>query len=256
MREGANLISMKGAIEAILFVSEKPVSLEQIKETLAEELKIKPELMGNGWQSFNTEDLKQALDLLKREHDERQSAMTIVEIASGYQLLTHPRYASVLRTFYKTRQKERLSKPALETLAIIAYKQPTTRMDIELIRGVNSDGVVTHLLEKGLIKITGRREVVGRPFLYGTTEAFLEYFGLKSLDDLPKLEEFSRSQMPASGESQEDLKTAQATAAKPSPERVSETIKEEISQFLQEARALRSPMEEEAPPHPKRSQKG
>ncbi|MCA9401929.1 MAG: SMC-Scp complex subunit ScpB, partial [Candidatus Omnitrophica bacterium] len=99
-------------------------------------------------------------------------------------------YASYIKEFFKTKTKEKLSKPSLESLAIIAYKQPVTRADIELVRGVNSDGVVNHLLEKELIKIVGRKEVAGRPYLYGTTRLFLEYFGLKSLDDLPKLEEF------------------------------------------------------------------
>jgi segregation and condensation protein B len=105
-------------------------------------------------------------------------------------MLSNPEYANAVRTFYRTQKKEKLSKPALESLAIVAYKQPVTRLDIELIRGVNSDGVVTHLLEKNLIKIAGRKDVPGKPFLYGTTKEFLEYFGLKSLSDMPKLEEF------------------------------------------------------------------
>jgi segregation and condensation protein B len=97
--------------------------------------------------------------------------------------------AGYIREFYKTKAKEKLSRPSLESLAIIAYKQPVSRADLEMIRGVNCDGTVAHLLNKGLIEIVGRKEVPGRPFIYGTTKAFLEYFGLKSLEDLPKLDQ-------------------------------------------------------------------
>jgi len=113
-----------------------------------------------------------------------------------------------VRDFYKTKHKEKLSKPALETLAIVAYKQPVSRAEIELIRGVNSDGVVVHLIEKELIKIVGRKDIPGRPFLYGTTKQFLEYFGLKSLDDLPKLEEFPDLQPSEVVEGEENFEEA------------------------------------------------
>lgn len=166
---------VKGGIEALMFVSEKPVTLDQIK---------------NVFETVSAADIKQTLQLLKNEYEQRHSGMTIVEIAGGYQMLSNPVYASYIRDFYKTKHKEKLSKPALETLAIVAYKQPVTRVDIELVRGVNSDGVISHLLTKELIKAVGRKDIPGRPFLYGTTKQFLEYFGLKSLDDLPKLEEF------------------------------------------------------------------
>ena len=118
--------------------------------------------------------------------------MVVVEIAGGFQMLSNSNAAPYIREFYKTKTKEKLSRPALESLAIIAYKQPVGRAEVEVIRGVNSDGTIAHLLNKGLIKITGRKEVPGRPFLYGTTKEFLEYFGLKSLEDLPKIEEFNQ----------------------------------------------------------------
>lgn len=170
---------IKGVVEALLFVSEKPVMLEQIKEVL---------------EGVDTALVREVINDLKKEFEARQSGMVIVEIAGGYQMLSSSQYAMAIRKFYKTRHKEKLSKPSLETLAIIAYKQPVTRMDIELIRGVNSDGVTEHLLIKGLIKIVGRKDVPGKPYLYGTTKQFLEYFGLKSLADLPKLEDFSSLQ--------------------------------------------------------------
>lgn len=166
---------VKGVIESLLFVNERPVTLDQIKKVL---------------DTVSGADIKSAIAHLQKEYEGRKCGMMIVEIAEGYQMLSNPAYASYLRSFYKTKHKEKLSKPALESMAIIAYKQPVTRADIEMIRGVNSDGVVAHLLSKELIKVIGRKDVPGRPFVYGTTKQFLEYFGLKSLDDLPTLEEF------------------------------------------------------------------
>ena len=179
---------IKGAVETLLFVNEKPVELEQIKNAL---------------QAVNIADIKSAIESLQKEYEEQERGMTIVEIAGGFQMLSNPQYASYLRSFYKTRHKEKLSKPALETLAIVAYKQPVTRSDIEMIRGVNSDAVVVHLFEKELVKTVGRKDVPGRPFLYGTTKQFLEYFGLKSLEDLPRLEEFP-SLVPAENQTHEE----------------------------------------------------
>lgn len=164
-----------GVIEALLFISEKPLTVDELKKVL---------------RAATAAEIKKAVQSLNQEYTGRLSGMTILEIAGGYQMLTNPRYAPHVREFFKTKHKEKLSKPALETLAIVAYKQPVTRMDIELIRGVNSDGVVAHLVDKELVKIAGRKDIPGRPFLYGTTKQFLEYFGLKSLESLPKLEEF------------------------------------------------------------------
>jgi segregation and condensation protein B len=166
---------VRGVVDALLFVNEKPVDLDQMKKVM---------------ETVTLGEIKKVISILKEDYEQRQSGMKIVEIAGGYQMLSNPHYADYIRSFYKTKHKEKLSRPALETLAIIAYKQPVTRGDIELIRGVNSDGVVAHLLSKELIKGVGRREVPGRPFLYGTTKQFLEYFGLKSLEDMPRLEEF------------------------------------------------------------------
>lgn len=188
MTESPSSFNIKGIIEVLLFISEKPVMLEQIKDVLGE---------------ISTRDIRDIILELQKEYEERKSGMIIVEIAGGYQMLSNPEYASAIRKFYKTRHKEKLSRPALETLAIIAYKQPVSRSDIELIRGVNSDGVTAHLFNKGLIKIAGRKDIPGRPYLYGTTKEFLEYFGLKSLEDLPKLEDFTSLQPAADQEGQE-----------------------------------------------------
>ncbi|HLF17678.1 MAG TPA: SMC-Scp complex subunit ScpB [Candidatus Omnitrophota bacterium] len=184
---------VRGVIEAILFVNEKPVTLDQIKKVL---------------DTVSLGEIKQVIQEIQKEFEKRKSGATVVEIAGGYQMLTNPLYASYVRDFYKTKHKEKLSKPALETLAIVAYKQPVSRAEIELIRGVNSDGVVVHLIEKELIKIVGRKDIPGRPFLYGTTKQFLEYFGLKSLDDLPKLEEFPDLQPSEVVEGEENFEEA------------------------------------------------
>ena len=176
---------IKGAIEALLFVNERPITVDQLKKVL---------------QTVSIPEIKKFIKELAKEYNERQSGIAILEIADGYQMLTNATYAEYIKAFYKSKHKDKLSKPALETLAILAYKQPVTRADIEMIRGVNSDGVVAHLLEKELIKMVGRKEVPGRPFLYGTTKQFLEYFGLKSLDVLPNLEELDVLQPSAEGE--------------------------------------------------------
>ena len=166
---------IKGVVESLLFVNEKPVQLNQIKEVL---------------DTVNNEDIKKTISELQKDYEDRKCGVMIVEIAGGYQMLSNPIYAPYLRSFYKTKHKEKLSKPSLESMTIVAYKQPVTRSDIEVIRGVNSDGVVGHLLSKDLVKVIGRKDVPGRPYVYGTTKQFLEYFGLKWLDDLPELEEF------------------------------------------------------------------
>ena len=173
--EQAQLDHLKAAVEALLFVSEKPVALEQMKTAV---------------QGTGLAELREAVDALMADYAKAAKGIVIVEIANGYQMLSSPDCANYIREFYKTRHKEKLTKPSLETLAIIAYKQPVSRTDVELIRGVNSDGVVMHLLNKGLIKIVGRKEVPGRPYVYGTTQQFLEYFGLRSIADLPRLEDF------------------------------------------------------------------
>jgi segregation and condensation protein B len=186
---------VKGIIESLLFVNEKTVTLEQMKKVL---------------ETVSAHDVKRAIAELQNEYEARKCGMLIVEIAGGYQMLSNPVYASYLKDFYKTKHKEKLSKPALESLAIIAYKQPVTRTEIELIRGVNSDGVVAHLLGKELIKVVGRKEVPGQPYLFGTTKQFLEYFGLKSLDDLPTLEEFPTLQPAAEADGTQKLSVEDA----------------------------------------------
>ncbi len=166
----------KNIIEAMLFVSDKPLFLNEIKGAL---------------EDFNATGIKDIIIELSNEYRESGRAFSIKELAGGYQIVTDPVLSPWLKKLYKTSGADRLSGPSLETLAIIAYKQSVTKPEIEAIRGVNVDGVLKTLIEKNLVRIVGRKETIGRPILYGTTSEFLQYFGLSSLDELPKLEEFN-----------------------------------------------------------------
>ena len=177
MDDPLELERIKSAIESLIFISNKPLFIEELKEL---------------FENLEAPQIRELIETLKKEHEERNSGVRIVEIAGGFQMVTVPENAATIKNFYKIKHTEKLSGPSLETLAIIAYKQPVTRIDIEAIRGVNVDGVVKSLLEKNLIRIVGRKEVIGRPFVYGTTRLFLDYFGLKSLEELPKIEEFAQ----------------------------------------------------------------
>ena len=141
-------------------------------------------------EELDAQAIKSALDELKDEYQASGRSFNIAEVAGGYQISTDPQYASWLQKLYRKSHTEKLTGPSLETLAIVAYRQPISRVEIEDIRGVNVDGVIKTLLEKSLVRITGRKQIPGRPFLYSTTRQFMEFFGLKSLEDLPKLEEF------------------------------------------------------------------
>lgn len=185
--------NLKAVVEALLFASEKPLVLEQIKNVL---------------DNLETDEIRLILEELKSEYEQTNRGIRVVEIAGGFQMVTHPGLSPFLKKLYKNRFTEKLSKPALETLAIVAYKQPVTRLEIESLRNVNIDGVVKNLLDKGLIRITGRKKAPGRPCVYGTTRQFLEYFGLKSLDELPKIESFNNA-LPIREETNESQKTTQ-----------------------------------------------
>lgn len=176
--------NIKSIIEAVIFASDTPLSLKQIKEIINEPNK---KLSSNGEAGKITEEeIKNFIGELNQEYAERGSAFRIIEIAEGYQFATLPEFAKWVGKLFKEKSKKKLSQPALETLAIIAYKQPISKPEIEAIRGVNVDHIIKTLLEKRLITIVGRSETIGRPLLYGTTKEFLKYFGLKDLSELPK----------------------------------------------------------------------
>ena len=142
------------------------------------------------------EEIATILEQLKTDYAEAARGFLLVEQVNGWHVVTAPEYAKWVRQLYPESKPARLSGPALETLAIVAYRQPITKADIEAVRGVAVDGMMQTLLEKGLISIAGRAEVPGRPLLYATTENFLEHFGLRSVDELPNATEFRRMNLP------------------------------------------------------------
>jgi segregation and condensation protein B len=166
--------AVKAAVEAVLFASEKPLTLAQVTGAL---------------EGVERKVVHQVLDELRAEYDEQGRGFRVAEIAEGWQLLTRSQHAAVIRRLHRMKSANRLTRPSLETLAIIGYKQPLTKAEIEAIRGVNSDGVMHSLLERRLVRTVGRKDVAGRPLLYGTTREFLQAFGLKDLGELPKLTE-------------------------------------------------------------------
>ena len=176
---------IKGIIEALLFISGEPLSLDRIKAVLAlSEAK-------NVLEEVDKGKIKSILWELQQEYDMRLSGIRIVEVAGGFQFVTPPELSQWVKKLKKIKQSARLTKPSLETLAIIAYKQPLVKAEIEDIRGVDSAGVIKGLLDKRFVKIIGRKDLPGRPILYATTTEFLQYFGLKDISDLPTLKEFN-----------------------------------------------------------------
>jgi segregation and condensation protein B len=168
---------LKAILEALIFASPEPLTPKAIFKLLDNEPK---------------EDVQAALEELKQHYD-RPGGLQLVEVAGGYQIVTRPDLHEWVRRLFHERTTQRLTLQALETLAVIAYKQPITALEIAEVRGVNTSGVLNTLLERHLIKIVGRKAVVGRPFLYATTKDFLIRFGLKDLSDLPKVEDMAEA---------------------------------------------------------------
>ena len=160
-------------LEALLFASDAPLEPERIREVLDLD---------------STAAAREQVDALRRRLDEQGRALQILEVGGGYRLVTRPEVAPWLVKLARSKTRSRLSRPALETLAIIAYRQPVSRPEVDAVRGVNSEGVLDNLLERRMIKIAGRKESPGRPFLYETTREFLVAFGLRDVSDLPKVE--------------------------------------------------------------------
>jgi segregation and condensation protein B len=171
-------LEKKSLIESLLFVSGEPVTLAALKDIT----------------ELPEPEIKELIEELMAEYKGKNGGLQVIEIANGYQMTTNPAYASWIKKLKTTNTSNKLSMPALETLAIIAYNQPIIKAEIEQIRGVNSDGVIKTLLDRRLIKIMGRKEVPGKPLLYGTTREFLQYFGLKDLTDLPTIKELAREE--------------------------------------------------------------
>jgi segregation and condensation protein B len=166
---------LKSIIEALVFASPEPLTPKMLFKLLNDEPK---------------EDVLAAVQGLQRDYDTR-GGLHLAEVAGGYQITTRPEFHEWVRRLFHERTTQKLTLPSLETLSVIAYKQPITAAEIGEIRGVNTSGVLSTLMERHLIKIVGRKNVIGRPFLYGTTREFLIRFGLKDLNDLPKVEDMA-----------------------------------------------------------------
>jgi segregation and condensation protein B len=175
-QEPSNELTLESVIEAVLFASDEPLTVVRLASIT----------------ESTTKQVREHIENLNKKYQENNHAFRIEQIAGGYQMLTLSSYNHWLKKLLRARSETKLSPAAMETLAIIAYKQPVIRADIEAIRGVAVGEVIRSLSYKGLVKIVGRAEILGRPMLYGTTKKFLEVFGLNTLKDLPKIEELKK----------------------------------------------------------------
>lgn len=182
-------------LEALLFASDKPLSADRLAALLRDAAVAEPGDATGAHANAKEADVREALDKLQASYAEQGAGVLLCEVAGGFQLRSHADAATWVRLLFEDAKPPRLSQPALETLAIVAYRQPISRAEIEAVRGVAVDGVVATLVERKLIKIAGRSEQPGRPLLYATTPAFLEEFGLKALDELPNADELRRMQL-------------------------------------------------------------
>jgi segregation and condensation protein B len=195
-------ISLEQRVEALIFSSERPISESRMKTVLGIE------------DDDATKKIKAAIETLNATYDKNARAFRIERVAGGYRPLTREEFAPLVSNLYADRQQQKLSQAALETLSIIAYRQPVMRAEIEVIRGVACGEVLRSIMEKRLVKIVGRAEELGRPMLYGTTREFLNIFGLATLDDLPDVQGLVReaSWKPATvPESENELETTETT---------------------------------------------
>ncbi len=168
---------IKRILEAMFFISTEPITVQQLKDVFID---------------ADAGMIKEAIVTFQNELVEKNSALRIEEVAGGFQMTTSSDVFPYLRNFFGQKPKQKFSSASLETLAIIAYRQPVTKAEVEFIRGVNVDGVTTTLLERDIIKVVGHKEVPGRPILYGTTKTFLEVFGINDLSMLPQLKHFTK----------------------------------------------------------------
>ena len=186
-------MDLKRILESLLFSSQKPLTPAELRKLLSTAASQSSEESVQAWKKTKATKITEALESLQQEHAQAQRSYQLVCVAGAWQFVSQPEFAPWLKVFAGEKPRSaRLSQPALETVAIVAYRQPITRAEIEQIRGVSVDGVMQTLLERGLIQQLGRAEVVGRPMTYGTTQAFLEYFGLRRVEDLPDAEELRR----------------------------------------------------------------
>ena len=168
-------------IEALIFVSEQSIRTEEIIYCLQSAFE----------QDFTTDEINQHIANISKKYQDKNFAIEVVKLSNGYQFLTKKDYHQVISLLQAQRAKKKLTQAALETLAIIAYKQPVTKIEVEQIRGVNCDYSVQKLLEKELISIVGKSDALGKPILYGTSSIFMDYFGINSISELPQIKDFT-----------------------------------------------------------------
>lgn len=182
-------------IEALLFSAQKPLPTREIVATI-KAAGGDDELLPNEFAKATEANVAAALEELKIEYISQERGFQLAEKAEGWQFVSDQKYATWVQQLFPAPKPARLSSPALETLAIIAYRQPIARADVEAVRGVTIDGVLQTLMERGLVKIGGRAEIPGRPLLYETTQLFLDHFGLRTVDELPNVEELRTRYLP------------------------------------------------------------
>ncbi len=204
-------MNLSQIVEALLFSAQTPLTPREIVSAL-KGAGGEDELSPNEFAKTNEAEVAAALEQLKINYMEEQRAFQLLEKAEGWQLASDPQFAPWVRQLFPAAKPARLTPPSLETLAIIAYRQPITRADVEAVRGVAIDSVLQTLMERGLVKIAGRAEVPGRPLLYETTHFFLAHFGLRNLDELPNSDELKRRELPVAKTAPEE-KAATSDAA-------------------------------------------
>jgi segregation and condensation protein B len=225
---------LKAIVENLLLASDQAVSPDDLQKTIM-----------NGTPK---DEILEVLEELREEYESRN--LQVMEVAGGYQLCTRHEYTEWIRKFLKMDKTTKLSQPSLDTLSIVAYKQPLTRQEVEDIRGVDSSGVIKTLLEKKIIGPAGRKKVAGRPIMYRTTRKFLEYFGLKDLSDLPTLEDFKeelKAEDGAHAQTQMDFEDdlADETSMESSPEVEASTFDDVVDDSPDQPEAAAAEVENE-----------
>ena len=240
MSEVDVLPELKQIIGAMLFVAKQPLKASEIKKVLVQVAEIR----GGATKDFAKaaeSDIKEAIGRLREDIQSNHLGFNISEVASGYRLENDANCGPWLRLMLDRGKPNRLTRPALETLAIIAYRQPCTRAEIEAVRGVAVDQIIRNLLELQLIRVTGRSELPGRPWLFGTTQKFMEHFGLNHLDDLPGVDELRRME----AEQLKKQKTEAVEEAGPKAEGEEGAAAEEEKETAEQDEAAQEKMEDE-----------
>lgn len=212
-------------IESLIFIAKEPITVAEIGDALEHTFEMQ----------FRKVEIREAISEIEKKYQDEQFPFEVVGIAGGYQFLTKGAYFNTVAMFLKQTTKKKLSRAALETLSIIAYKQPVSKPEMEKIRGVSCDYALQKLLEKELVTIVGRAETVGKPLLYGTSEKFMDYFGLKSLEDLPKPKDFKMPET-SIGEAapiEEEVSAfGQSEAVPPHPSGITNVVSDVMSAVL------------------------